>query len=95
MLLAAFMTLLCTYNVGLYADLLIRGSMPAICVMSILMAKTVLSNRGWQRETLVIYMLVAAIPVVIAFVKGCQYAYATILSSCNFQAVSCHETSGR
>ena len=69
-ILAAFMTLLCTYNIGLYADLLIRGSMPAICVISILMIKSLLSNRGWRREVLVSYILIGAVPVIVAFVKG-------------------------
>ena len=95
--LAAFLTLLCTYNVGLYTDLLIRGSMPAICVMSILMAKAVLSNRGWQREILVTYMIIGAIPVVSAFAVGVSntmpktYRYSTFKQYLNDRAAEDRE----
>ena len=69
-ILAIFLTLLCTYRIGMYADLLARGSMPAICIISILIFKSLVSSRGLYREIIIIYMLVGAVPVVAAFVKG-------------------------
>ena len=44
--------------------------MPAICVMSVWMLRSLLISRGWRRELLVAYMLIGAIPVLVAFSKA-------------------------
>ena len=67
---AIFLTTFCMFKVGLWNDLLLRVSMPVMCIMSIWMVKCILSYRGWRREALIAYLLVGALPVLIAFSKG-------------------------
>ena len=66
-ILAVFLCALCLFKIGVYNDLVARGSMAAICVMSVLMLQSLLQNRGWRRDLLVAYMLVSALPVVLSF----------------------------
>ena len=68
--LGSFLLLLCLTRYGAYNDLLARGSMPAICVMAVMMLKSLLENKGWRREMLVAYLFIGAFPVVLAFAKG-------------------------
>ena len=69
-IIAVFLCFLCLFKVGVYSDLISRGSIPAICVMSILMLQSILQNRGWRRELLVACVLIAAVPVVLALGKS-------------------------
>ena len=68
--LGSFLSLICLIRWGVYSDLVTRASMPAICIMSIMMFKSLFENKGWRRKLLVVYLLIGAIPVVAAFAKG-------------------------
>ena len=77
LLLTSFLSLvfLSSLRFGELNDLLMRGSIAAICVLSLLISR-VLLNPGrtplaiCNKAVLVIYLIVAAIPVVAAFVSG-------------------------
>lgn len=69
-ILAVFFSTLCLFKVGVHNDLVGRGSIPAVCVMSILIVQTILKSKGWSRELLVLYLLVGAFPVIAAFGKS-------------------------
>ncbi len=69
-LVAVFLTLLCIYKIGYYADLLARGSMPAIVIISVLMLKALRASSGRHRDALVAYLLIGALPVVVACIKA-------------------------
>ena len=67
--------LLVSFRFGALNDLLMRGSIAAICVLSVLSGRALLSNHRTplalvKKALLVTYLIVAAIPVVAAFVKG-------------------------
>lgn len=66
---AVFLTVLCTYRIGVNNDLLHRGAIPAIFAMSILMVKCLLASKGWRKEVLTGYLLIGALPVLVIFVK--------------------------
>ncbi len=68
--LGLFLTSLCLVRFGVLNDLLMRGSIPAICILSVWMAKSLLQSKGWSRELLTTYMVVAALPVGYAFING-------------------------
>ena len=82
-ILTIFLAVLCACKIGMINNLLYRGAMPAVCVMSIFMLKALLSNRGWRRESLIIYMCVAALPDVVAYAK--RFNMATVDRSVSFQ----------
>ena len=69
------LVLLVSFRFGALNDLLMRGSIAAICVLSLLSSRALLSNRRTplvlvNKALLVTYLSVAAIPVVAAFVRG-------------------------
>ena len=71
--LGAFLSLLCLFKGGEHNDLLMRGSMPSICMIAILVANSLmksLKNREWHRELLVVYLIIGAFPITVAFVNG-------------------------
>ncbi len=77
LLLTIFMSLVALISVrfGMHNDLLMRGSIAAICVLALLSSRALLLNHRSPRMLvnkglLVIYLGVAAIPVVAAFVSG-------------------------
>ena len=53
-----------------FNNLLMRGSMPAICIIAALVVKSLLENEGWRRELLILYLLIGALPVAAAFAYG-------------------------
>lgn len=67
---AVFLTVFCAFKIGLWNDLLLRVSMPAICIMSIWMLKCILLHKGWSREFFIVYLLVGTLPVVITLTMG-------------------------
>lgn len=67
---AIFLTSICLFRYGVMNDLLVRGSIPLVCLMSIWVARSMLENRDWRRVILATYMMVAAVPVMVAFVEG-------------------------
>ena len=72
-ILAIFLLLISLLRWGTLNELLGKGSMPAICIISILVANSLLKslkNGGWRREILVVYLVAGAFPVAVAFVKG-------------------------
>ena len=50
-ILAIFLCTLCLFKIGEYNDLVRRGTIPAICAMSILMFQVILRSKGWRRGT--------------------------------------------
>lgn len=68
--LGMFLTSLCLVRFGVLNDLLMRGSIPAICIISVWTAKSLLKSKGWSREILIAYMVIAAFPVGYAFING-------------------------
>ena len=72
-ILAMFLPLLCLLRLGTHPELCMRGSIPAICIIAILVTNSLLKslkNGGWHREILVVYLVAGAFPVAVAFVKG-------------------------
>lgn len=67
--LGMFLVILCCFYLGEFNTVVQRASLPAVCVMAVLMAKSLLESQGWQREFLTAYLLVGAFPVVVAFKK--------------------------
>ena len=82
---AIFLTLLCTYNIGLYADLLVRAAMPAVVIMSILMFKAMLLSKGWRLDILIAYMIIGAIPAVVAFTNGASTPISQVHRNATFE----------
>ena len=77
LLLTSFLSLvlLVSFRFGELNDLLMRGSIAAVCVLSLLSIRALLSDRRtlfaiFNKALLVIYLIVAAIPAVAAFVSG-------------------------
>lgn len=68
--LGLFLTSLCFVRFGVLNDLLMRGSIPAICILSVWMSKSLLQSKNWSKELLIIYMVVASLPVGYAFING-------------------------
>lgn len=68
--LAGFLVALCLIRYGEYNDLLMRGAIPSLCIMSILVFKTLLVTKNFWREVVIIYLFIAAFPVAIAFGLG-------------------------
>ena len=72
-ILAMFLLSFCLLYWGTLNELLMKGSIPAVCIISILVANSLLKslkNGGWHREILVVYLVAGAFPVAVAFVKG-------------------------
>ena len=72
-ILAMFLPLSILLHWGTLPELCMRGSIPAICIIAILVANSLLKslkNGGWHREILVAYLIAGAFPVAVAFVKG-------------------------
>ena len=69
-IITAFLCIICLFKLGIYNDLVARGSIPAVCVMAILMLQSLLQNRGWRRDLLLVFLLVGALPVVVAVSKS-------------------------
>lgn len=98
--LTCFLTLMLLSSVsfGRLNDLLMRGSIAAICVLSIITTAALLNNtRRWYvtagKLLLAVYLLVAAIPVVTAFAKGIDPRAPRIAKDYRFsQTYSAHES---
>ena len=84
-ILGIFLIVLCLMRYGVNNDLLMRASMPAICVMAILAFKALMENNGRLREALLIYLLVAAIPPAVAFANGFRPSVERVDKTLNFQ----------
>ena len=72
-ILAMFLLLISLLRWGTLNELLMKGSIPAVCIIAILVTKSLLKslkNGGWHREILVAYLIAGAFPVAVAFVKG-------------------------
>ena len=68
--LGVFLAILYFFRGGEVNDMMSRGAVASICVLSILAAKQLIEKRGWQREVLSFYLIIGALPVAVAFVKG-------------------------
>ena len=53
--------------------------------MSVLMLRSLLISKGWQRELLIAYVLVGAIPVVMAFSKAISMPMPKSYRNANFE----------
>ena len=51
-------------------NLLMRSAMPSICLLALLAAQALLASRGWRRYLLATYLVIAAVPVVVATFEG-------------------------
>ncbi len=65
-----FLFFLCLIRFGILNDLLMRGSISAICILSALVVKVLINSRDKYREVIVVYLIIGALPVVVAFAKG-------------------------
>ena len=84
-ILGIFLTALCLMRYGVNNDLLMRASMPAICIMAILAVKALLEIKDWRQEILVVYLLVAAFPPVVAFANGFKPSMERVDKTLNIQ----------
>ena len=64
---AGFLSLLCVYKIGLYNDLLSRGAMPAVCVMSVWMFRSLMCSKGYWKKIIITYLLVSSFYEVVKF----------------------------
>ena len=67
--LAVFLVILSIYKFGEWNNLIYRGSIPSVFVMSIIMLNSLLKHKGWSREFLIVYMIIGAIPVLVISAK--------------------------
>ena len=87
--LAVFLTLLSliirdvTFN-----NLLMRASMPAICIMAALAFRALLENKSWCREALIVYLFIGAFPVAAAFAKGISPSTETVDKAMTFEKLT-------
>ena len=86
--LGVFLTALCLVRFGVLNDLLMRGAIPAICIMSVLLVKALLESRKWEKEVIVSYLLVGAFPVVFAFAKGHSTSMGKTDAKMNFKKLT-------
>ena len=63
----AFLLFLYLFRVGEFGELLSRSAIPIVCVWSVVAAFALLENRGLRREILALYLLIGALPVLVAF----------------------------
>lgn len=84
-ILCIFLTALCLVRYGASNDLLMRASMPAICVMAMLAVKALLEIKDWRQEVLVVYLLVAAFPPAVAFANGFKPSVERVDKTLNFK----------
>lgn len=68
-----FLVVLCCFSLGKFNAAVARASLSAVCVMAVLMAKSLLESRGGRREFFIAYLLVGAFPVAVAFEKTITY----------------------
>ena len=72
-ILAIFFLLISLLRWGTHPELLMRGSITAVCIIAILVTQSLLKRLkrgGWHQEILVVYLVAGAFPVAAAFVKG-------------------------
>ena len=72
-ILAMFLPLISLLHWGIFNELLLKGSIPTVCIIAILVANSLLKNLKsgeWHRNILIAYLIAGTIPVVVAFVKG-------------------------
>ena len=65
-----FFLFLCIFRGGPHGELFSRGTVAGLCTLSILAGKALFQNSGWRREILVVYLLIGAFPVLVAFAKS-------------------------
>ncbi len=82
--LGLFLAVLYLFRGGQVNDLMSRGAVASICLLAILAAKQLIQKRAWHREVLVLYLLLGAFPVTVAFVKGILPATARPDKNMNF-----------
>ncbi len=66
----SFILFLCLFRGGQFGEFLSRSAVPIMCVLSIFAGMALLENKGLRKEVLVVYLLIGAFPVVVAFVKS-------------------------
>ena len=69
-IIAVFLLLLCLVREEPNNNLLGRGAIPAICIISILVTNSLLKNKRVIREILVSYIIIGMFPAVVAFAKA-------------------------
>lgn len=83
--LCIFLITLCLLRYGVTNDLLMRASMPAICVMAVLAFRALMQDKSWRREMLIVYLFVAALPPAVAFASGFMPSVARVDKTLDFQ----------
>lgn len=86
--LALFLSLLCLIRFGVYNDLLRNGAIPAICIISVLVFRTLLESKKFWREIIVGYLVVGGFPVVIAFALGVSPSSGKVDKSIDFKKMT-------
>ena len=71
-----------------FNNLLMRGSMPAVCIMAVLVVRALLENKSWCRELLIAYLFAGAFPVAAAFAKGISSSTETVDKSMTFEKLT-------
>ena len=79
---------LCLVRFGVLNDLLMRGAIPAICIMSILLVKTLLQSEKQWREIIIAHFLIGALPVAFAFAKGLSSSMGKVDEKMNFKKLT-------
>ncbi len=86
--LGIFLTALCLVRFGVLNDLLMRGAIPAICIVAVLMVKALLASGKLQRELIITYLCVGAFPVVFALAKGYSASMDRVDKHMNFNKLT-------
>jgi len=69
-------------------DLLMRGTIPAIFIMAVLTAKTLLNRGRLGREIIIAYLCIGAFPVVFALAKGHSASMRRVDEQMNFNKLT-------
>ncbi len=86
--LASFLFGLCLIRYGDYNDLLMRGAIPSICIMSMLAFRALLTSKDFWREIVIVYLFVGAFPVAIAFILGVSPASGRVDKQTDFKKLT-------
>lgn len=86
--LACFLVCLCLIRFGVYNDLLMRGAIPSICIMSILVFRALLGSQKLWREIITIYLFICSFPVAVAFILGISPSMGRVDKSMDFKKMT-------
>ena len=88
LVLGVFLFFFCLVRFGVLNDLLMRGAIPAVCIVSVLMVKALLESGKLGKEIIITYLFVGAFPVMFAFAKGHSMSMGKVDKKMNFNKLT-------